>query len=906
MTSYGDPTDSPHGRARVPDPSSGQDDGPYDPYRNPHDDYRGAARQPSYSGRASSAANSGSAGRASVRPASGYSDSYESYSGADSGYSHRGTSGRASVGSASVGSASVGSASVGGAAGRATVGRAGVGGPPGGAGSGPPGAVPPSGRSRANSKKARRRNLILAAVAVFVMLSGLTVVGGAYYFNKVPVPESLKLPESTTVYYSDGKTVMAKFGEQNRTIVALDQVSPWMPKAVVATEDMTFYTNSGVSIRGTIRAAWNTLKGAKQGGSTITQQYAKLMVDADLNNRTYSAKVKEAVIAMKLDQKYSKDKIMEMYLNIVFFGRGAYGIEAAAQAYFGKPAKNLTAAESMVLAGMIKDPGGGAYDPSRNPTSAHDRFNNYIKPNMVKMGYLTQDDANKLQYPKVIKQNTDAVSNSLVKPTGLIVHHVMDELSHQTKADGTPMFQDLRDGGYKIITTIDKRLEDAAIAAASRTSKTSKLYGQPSNLQAALVSVDPKNGRVMAYYGGDNGSGTDYAGYYRDPVLTSSDAWHGTRHPPGSTFKLYTLAAALREGISIDSYWDGSGSREFPDQGRVRGTKPGPITNSGGETCGSAPNYACPLWKALQMSLNTVYYAVGVKVGPDKVIDMAHAMGIDYMWTNDGERVQLTGTNPGEKLYPHPFSAEVAIGQFGVTVQDQAAGMASIANGKVANQEHFVLKVQRGAQVIYQESTKQTKLSDYGITPEMMNDEQWATGQVLDPGGTAEGTSLAGGRKAGGKTGTWQYKDTSDNAHAWFVGFTPDQLATAVWVGNKGNEGPIKLANHKAIYGATVPGPIFKAFMDAALKNSPKIDFPKKLGIGDPNAGDAASPAPPSAPPSQSTNPFPGFPGNGDGNGNGNGGGGGDGGGSCIPPLCPSTAPTVTDSPTSKDGPGGH
>lgn len=895
-SSYGDSPNSVHGRARVPGAGGGghggHDDGPDDSY----DAYRQADQQ---AGQAVPAGAAGRAtvGRASVRPGSGYSDSYQPQA--------AGATGRVPAG---------------GAAGRASVGRASVGAPGGftgpldpngpqqrpGSVEGPPGPGTPDGggseltrAARARSKKARRRNLILSAVALIIMLSGLTVVGGTYYFDKVPMPADFTPKESTTIYYSDGTTPMAKFGQQNRTMVSLAQISPCVPKAVVATEDTTFYTNSGISIRGIVRAAWNNVRGGNtQGGSTITQQYAKQVIDQNVTVRTASVKVREAVVAMKLDQKYSKDKIMEMYLNVVYFGRGAYGIEAAAQAYFNKHAVNLTCEESMVLAGTIRDPGAGTYDPAVHLNTATERFTNYIKPNMLKLKYITQDQYDQMKYPtdytKPDSQMESAAGFGMDKPTGLVVHHVMGELMQLTRADGSPLFSkdDLQNGGYKIVTTIDKNMEDAAVAAASRSSKASPLSGQPSNLQAALVAVEPKTGRVMAYYGNDKGSDFDYAGIYQDPIL-GDGSWSGGSHPPGSTFKVYTLAAALQAGISVDSWWYGPKSRDFPKEDRVKG-KLGPIVNAG-SSCPSG----CPLWKGLQQSMNTVFFAVGEKVGAAKVLDVAHAMGINNLWANDktkltGDRIALTGSHPGADLVPSKFSTELSIGQFSTTVLDNATGVATIAAGGVAAQSHFVLRVTRGAQTVYQEQIKQNSLSSIGITPEMINDEQWSMRQVLDAnaGNGDKGVMLGGGREAGGKTGTWQLgNDNNENGHAWFVGFTPGQLATAVWVGNASKEQALRTKSGQKVFGATLPGPIWKKFMDAALKKYPKVGFAPKVGVGDVTAGELASPAPVVTAPNPADNNNQGQ------NNNPN---------NClIPAFCPSTPPNPNTSPTTGGNGGG-
>lgn len=268
--------------------------------------------------------------------------------------------GRASVGVGSAGRASVGSAAVGGLAGRATVGRAGVAPVSGGGAGGPGGPGGPSGPGRggrggrgagdpntiARAKKRRRINMLIAGFAIFIMLAGIGVVGFTYYSTTVVLPEQLPLPLSTTVYAKDNKTVLATLGDQNRQLVKIGEIPQHVQDAVAAAEDRNFYRHSGVDYKGIARAAWNNISnGDKQGASTITQQYARNAY-ASLKDDTYARKVKEAILASKLSEDYTKAEIMEHYLNVIYFGRGAYGIEAAAQTYFGVPTKKLTVAQA--------------------------------------------------------------------------------------------------------------------------------------------------------------------------------------------------------------------------------------------------------------------------------------------------------------------------------------------------------------------------------------------------------------------------------------------------------------------------------------------------------------------------------------------------------------------------------
>ncbi len=451
MNPYDDEPTSRHGRSRSTR-SQGGDPG--------YDDYADAAE---FGARAHASAGRASVGRATVPgavppdPIDAYGPTYEPFGQGRDPYVSGPPGGDPYGGHPAGPGVPISPVGPGGATGRAVVGRAAVrpvspsgpgpgGGGPGGRGpggrgpggrgpfgrgpwgrgpdepdgpDGPDG--PEGGRKRPGpldpkaAKKARRRNLLVAGFAIFIMLTGVGVVGGTYYVDSVPEPSDLPLPETTTVYYSDEKTVMAKLSAETRYPLTFDEMNDAVKDAAVAAEDLTFWSNEGVDFKGVMRAAWNNFTGGQtQGASTITQQYARIAFD--LQGATYSRKLREAVMAWKLDDKWSKQKILESYLNTVPFGRKAYGIEAAAVAFFGKTAKasakpeqQITVAEAMVLMAMVKQPEAAVndpenlpgYDPRRSPKAlelSKERWN-YIKGNMVGLNYLTQAEADAMTYP---------------------------------------------------------------------------------------------------------------------------------------------------------------------------------------------------------------------------------------------------------------------------------------------------------------------------------------------------------------------------------------------------------------------------------------------------------------------------------------------------------------------------
>ncbi|WP_189196901.1 transglycosylase domain-containing protein [Micromonospora fulviviridis] len=713
----------------------------------------------------------------------------------------------------------------------------------------------------------RRRHRLLIFLAVFALLAGSGLVAGGYYFDSVPTPTDLKLPESTTVYYADGRTPMAKLGAENRTIVPYDQMNDSAKQAIVAAEDRTFWTNKGVDFKGVLRAAWaNVTGGQRQGASTLTQQYAR--VAADLRGVTYSRKLREAVIAWKLDDKYSKEEILGFYLNTVPFGRGAYGIEAAAQTFFGKtvrrdapPQQQLTQAEAMVLCAMVKQPeadpadpeGSPGYDPRRNATAKQNSIDrwNYIRDGMVKLGYLTSEQAANLAYPDSVRPiDPNAGRSGLDRPTGLVVNHVLSELRQTEPFRGQPD-EAIRDGGYKIVTTIDKRVQDAAEAAADirRDTAPEAVRGQPKNWQAALVAVEPGTGRVLGYYGGDKGSGADYAGWYSDE---NGQARGFGQHPPGSSFKVYDLAAAVENGISVKQRFDSPDTKEFPESGRTKGSPAGPIRNAEHAPC--QPN--CALWESTVASLNVTYFELTEKLGTAKVIDMAKRAGVESMWETvkgnpQPQRVDLRD-KPADEVAGR-FSTEVGIGQYGISVQDHANGMATFAAGGKRAEAHFVRSVTKGDEKVWSEQLKQT---DLGLDQEAINQLDWTLRRV-------RAAKLDNDWDSAGKTGTWQAgQSTTQNVHTWMVGWT-GALASAVWLGTTDGKPLRTTGGSYEVYGSTGPGPIWRQFMEQATA-ALKLD-PDKYRFQDPAFPDDApetttpTPAPTtsSATPSAPATPSP-------------------------------------------------
>ncbi len=660
------------------------------------------------------------------------------------------------------------------------------------------------------AKKRRRRRRIIALLSVALLMSGMLVLGGTYFFMSVPLPEDFPMPQASIILAADGETELARIGSTNRIAVSIDDIPDYMEQAVVTAEDRSFYTNEGVDLRGIARAAWNNLTSdSTQGASTITQQYIRNALDLT-RERSYSRKAREIVLAIRLTQEYSKSQIMEFYLNTIYFGRGANGIEAAAQAYFDKHIKDVTLAEAALLAAVIRDPHG--YDPAVNRDGVEERWR-WVLNGMVEMGFVTRDQVANLQFPETIPPDSGGNDNGRTRPTGHILKYVEDELMAAGISDEL-----LAQGGFVIQTTISPMHQQAAEEAIAQT-----LEGQPEGLTAALVAVEPGTGRVLAYYGGPDGTGWDNAGF-------NGNMSGG--HPPGSSFKAFTLAAALEAGISIRSLWDGSSPQEFE-------SRPGrPLRNS--DNNNQCP--VCTLEQSTVLSLNTTFYAVTETIGADRVIDLAHRAGIRYLHGEEGW-INLDEVSPQEAARTVPN--EVGFGQYSITVLDEASAFATFAANGVAANTHFVISATLEGEQIYTEQTETQQVIDEDV----MADTTYVLQQVVEN----TDRELDGGRPAAGKTGTWEYgADPNENAHAWMAGYTP-QVAASVWLGHQGDDAPLRDAEGRRIFGSGLPGEIWQRFMNTVHEGMEVIDFPDPVFLGDEDAGNIEESPTPSVEPSESS-----------------------------------------------------
>lgn len=694
-----------------------------------------------------------------------------------------------------------------------------------------------------------------AAVALIVLFP-FAIFGIAYAATDVPSPEELANNQIAVIYDRTGEGEIARIVPEagNRKPISLDEVPVQVRNTVLAAEDREFYTNPGFSLTGYARAAIGAVTGNRSagGGSTITQQYVKNAVVG--NERTLTRKAKELVMSAKMARQWSKDQILEAYLNTIYFGRNAYGIAAAAEAYFGKPVAELTTAEGAVLAAAIQRP--SDLDPWVNRAEAEQRWN-YVLDGMVEMGVLDAGERATTPYPDTIDPAEVPVPTNTDGPEGLIRNRVLAELTEEGITETQVNTQ-----GLRITTTIDPTVQQAALDAVDT------YVDIDGGQRAAVVSVEPATGAVRAYYGGDDPNGWDYA---NNGVQT------------GSTFKIFALAAALDQDIPL--------SRNYSSAPVTSGDAT--IYNDSNSSCGT-----CSIAEALKQSLNTPFIRLqqDLEHGAEDTAAMAHRLGVAE---------ELPGL--GRTLMEDDGTTYdgITLGQYPSRPLDMAVGLATLADDGMYHRPHFVNRVETAdGEVLLDRSADR-------IEGERRVSEAVATNVIdaMEPIAAYSNQALAGGRQSAAKTGTAQLGDTGLNKDAWMIGATP-QLSTAVWMGMVDGDA---LYNPwgGVMYGAQSPGSIWKYTMDNGLVNEEFKTFtaPKAVGgqAGRPvvptqayvpetteatteeaTSSEAPTPEPaPVEPPPVPELPLPELPlpGFGDGGAEGGDAGGGDAGGGAADPI---------------------
>jgi membrane peptidoglycan carboxypeptidase len=647
-----------------------------------------------------------------------------------------------------------------------------------------------------------RKRRIIAVVIGLLFLGFIGLLGAVYAAARIPLPEDTVNAQATVIEYADGSR-LGQLAKENRVDIPLKDVPKHVQDAVLAAEDRGFYEHSGISFTGILRAAYQDVRGggARQGGSTITQQYAR---NAYLSQeRTFARKFREAIIAVKLERKHSKDEILEWYLNTIYLGRGASGIEAASRTYFGIPARRLSVEQGAVLAALIRSPEGG--DPAVNPDVAERRWK-AVLDGMVETGKLDRAKADAAKYPKI---NERKAAGKDSKGGNGPIGYVVDAVRRELVANGFSE-SEVYTGGLKVRTTIDRRRQAAAVEAVHNV-----LTDPAKDPRAALVAVEPGTGKVVAMYGGrDFGAKGDksFVNYATNP------------RQPGSSFKPFVLAAALDDGISVKSTFDGRSPQRFGDY---------EVSNFDNEQFGRID-----LVESTAHSVNTVYVPLGLKVGIDKVMDTTHRLGI-----------------PEEVDCKDNRDASLFLGTCDQKPADMAAAFSTFAAKGESAGWHLIESVRTGkGKRLYRAKVEKTEALSEGEAADAIH----AMRAVVE-NGTARAAQI--GRPVAGKTGT-----TQDNTNAWFNGFVP-QLATSVWMGYEvadddgtGKRGipPMRnLHGFGEITGGTLPAKIWHDFMTAALEGVPVEEFPPPVFGGKASGASASTTATPSATPSETPSETP-------------------------------------------------
>ena len=614
-----------------------------------------------------------------------------------------------------------------------------------------------------------RKVIVRAAVFVtgFGFVAGSVLFALAYFTVDVPDANAYVNSQSTIFQYANGEEI-GRVGTQNRQIVPLAKIPLKVRQAVLAAEDKSFYSNKAFSVTGILRAAFNNLTGGSlQGGSTITQQYAKTAFLTP--SRTIQRKVRELVIAIKLENQLSKDQIFESYLNTIYFGRGSYGVMTASQQYFNRTVDQLTISQAAVIASILRSP--GLYDPAfaeGNAERLANRFE-YVKNNMLEEGWLSEEEAAKMKLPEVAPR---ATSGQLSGPKGHVIEAVQKELAKMGFSQ-----EQLLVGGLVIKTTLDQKAQQSAVDAVNRFYPSNA----PDDLRIGLVAIRPGTGEVLALYGGRD---------YLERQL--NDATQSITQA-GSTFKPFAIIAALEKGIPLTSMWNGDSPQTFDDLG-----KPYEVFNYGNNGWGQVD-----LMTATKHSINTVFVPLGINVGPDKVVDVARRAGIPDTVAMMPTPSFVLGTSS-----PH--------------VIDVANAYATFAAQGVRSKPYLVSQVIGSNKGVLFEATPST---EEVFSKDVMADLTYALKGTIT-GGTGA-AALALGRPAAGKTGTSQ-----SNASAWFSAYTPQIAASVSFFRDNATQSLNGIGGMTSVTGGSFPARIWTQFMRGALRGEPVMSFPAPSNIG--------------------------------------------------------------------------
>jgi len=614
------------------------------------------------------------------------------------------------------------------------------------------------------------------AIRLLIFGSGLGFILGAlafliaYFTVSIPDPNAFVNSQSTIIQYADGQEV-GRLGSENRTIVKLANIPLHVREAVMAAEDRNYYSESAISPQGIARAIWDNIKslGKGGGGSTITQQYAKTAFLSP--ERTIIRKVKEFVIAIKLQQQMSKDQILENYLNTIYFGRGSYGIQTASEVYFGRSVKQLTISQAAVLASILNAP--GFFDPSygeNNLKRLQYRFQ-YVVDGMYKAKWINEAEYKAVKFP-VIKDRV--TSGALAGPKGYLISWVVHELKNLGFTE-----EQLQTGGYVIKTTLEKRAQTAAVDAVD------KIIPQkiPDDLKVGLISIRPGTGEIVAMYGG------------KDYLVSQLNNATQSIAQAGSTYKPFAIIAALENGIPLTSIWNGGSPKVYDDIGAQ---KPYPVFNYSNEQFGDID-----LLEATAHSVNTIFVPLGMKAGVENVVDAARRAGIP-------SSVEMIAT------------PSISLGVSSPHVIDVANAYATFAaNGLYS--KPFIIKEVLGSNggIFYQGSISTQQV----FQPNIIADLTYALEQVPIRGTSAWALSSFG-RPSAGKTGT-----TTNNGAAWYNGYVP-QLATSVAMFRTDATLSLNgIGGLRSVTGGTYPAMIWNAYMKKALKGLPIERFPEPANV---------------------------------------------------------------------------